>query len=230
MKKNILSIVLFFLLSSESIPHVEDYKNVNILEYELFRNNNSIGYHNYKFERKDGYLKVTSDIEFKIVKLGIVLYEYDAESTEEYEKNQLIKFSSKTNQNKKLKNTNIIYDKEQDLLLVGGSENQLTSPKDYLVGTWWNHEIIQTKAQISAISGRIIEQRVTFLGKEKLNLYGKTYNALRFNFSSSDETLPENKRLNTDVWYDEENHLWLKAAFDKKGYWEYRLKTTDELK
>ena len=92
------------------------------------------------------------------------------------------------------------------------------------MGTWWNHEIVQAKAQISAISGRIIEQKVTFIGKEKLNLYGVTYDALRFNFSSSDENLPENKRLNTDVWYDEKTNVWLKAAFDKTGYWEYRLK------
>ena len=27
-----------------------------------------------------------------------------------------------------------------------------------------------------------------------------------------------------DVWYDEETKLWLKAAFDKAGYWEYRIK------
>ena len=66
--------------------------------------------------------------------------------------------------------TNIELDKKNDKLIISGTENQLISPKEYPVGTWWNHEIIQSKAQISAISGRIIEQRVTFLGKEKLKL------------------------------------------------------------
>ena len=37
---------------------------------------------------------------------------------------------------------------------------------------------------------------------------------------SSDETLPDSKKLNTDIWYDEETKLWVKAAFDKTGYWE----------
>ena len=32
------------------------------------------------------------------------------------------------------------------------------------------------------------------------------------------------KNLNTDIWYEEETFLWVKAAFDKTGYWEYRLK------
>ena len=52
----------------------------------------------------------------------------------------------------------------------------------------------------------------------------KKYNALRFNFSSADQTLPDSKKLNTDIWYDEKTKLWLKASFDKTGFWEYRLK------
>ena len=51
------------------------------------------------------------------------------------------------------------------------SENQLSHQK-ISSWTWWNHEIVQAKAQIRH-SGRIIEQKVTFLGKEKLDLYGK---------------------------------------------------------
>ena len=224
MKKNILTIILFVTFTTQVLPHVEHYKNFNSLEYELFRNNKSIGYHNYIFERKDNNLKIKSVIKFKITKLGIDLYSYEANSLEEYQGEQLVNFSSKTNQNKKLKNTEITLNEEKKELIISGSENQITSPKEYTVGTWWNHEIVQAKAQISAISGRIIEQKVTFIGKEKINLYGKTYDSLRFNFSSSDESLPENKKLNTDVWYDENTKLWLKAAFDKTGHWEYRIK------
>tara|TARA_B100000780_G_C21013287_1_gene405863 strand:- start:295 stop:978 length:684 start_codon:yes stop_codon:yes gene_type:complete len=224
MKKNILSIILFLTLTTQAFSDVEHYKNFNSLEYELFRNNKSIGYHNYNFSRKNENIKVNSIIEFKIRKLGVDLYSYEAVSQEEYKGNQLVKFSSKTNQNKKIKNTEINFDKKQQKLIITGSENQLSSPKEYLVGTWWNHEIVQSKAQISAISGRIIEQKVTFLGKEKLTLYGKTYDALRYNFASSDKSLPDKKKLNTDVWYDEATQIWLKAAFDKTGYWEYRLK------
>jgi len=224
MKKNILSIILFLVFATNVFSHIEDYKEVNVLEYELFRNDQYIGYHNYKFERNHNHLNIKSIIEFKITKIGIDLYKYYAVSEEDYENEQLIKFSSKTKQNKKIKNTVISFDKVKDKLIITGSENQLVSPKEFPVGTWWNHEIIKAKAQISAISGRIIEQKVAFLGKEKLTLYGKTYNALHFNFSSSDEKLPDNKKLNTDVWYSESNNLWLKAAFDKTGHWEYRLK------
>ena len=224
MKKNILSIVLYLIFTTQAFTHVKHYEKFNILKYELFRNDKLIGYHNYEFERKIDYTKVKSIIDFKITKLGVDLYKYNAVSVEEYNQDQLIKFSSTTRQNKKIKNTEINFNKKKQELIITGSENQLSAPKEYIVGTWWNHEIVQAKAQISAISGRVIEQKVIFLGKEKINLYGKTYDALRFNFSSSDTSLPENKKLNTDVWYDEQTKVWLKAAFDKTGYWEYRLK------
>ena len=83
---------------------------------------------------------------------------------------------------------------------------------------------MKAKAQISAISGRIIEQKVIFVGKETISINGKSFNTLHFNFSSSDPNLPPEKKLNTDIWYDENTFLWVKAAFDKTGYWEYRIK------
>ena len=97
--------------------------------------------------------------------------------------------------------------------------------KDLIIGTWWNHEIVQKKAQISAVSGRIIKQKVEFIGKEEVKIGNKIYKTLRFNFSSSDPSLSKDKKLNTDIWYEEKTFLWVKAAFDKTGYWEYRLKT-----
>ena len=224
MKNKFLSIILFIAFTTQTFSHVGHLENTNVLEYELFRNNKLIGYHNYKFEKKGENTIVKSIIEFKIKKLGVDLYKYEATSVEKYKRDQLVNFSSKTNQNKKIKNTEINFNEKENYLIISGSENQLTSPKEYPVGTWWNHEIVQAKAQISAISGRIIEQKVTFLGKEKITLYGKTFEALHFNFVSSDENLPDNKKLNTDVWYDEKTKLWLKAAFNKTGYWEYRLK------
>ena len=85
-------------------------------------------------------------------------------------------------------------------------------------------EIVQKKAQISAVSGRIIEQKVKFIGKEDIKIGDKIYKTLRFNFSSSDPSLSKDKKLNTEIWYEENTFLWVKAAFDKTGYWEYRLK------
>ena len=35
--------------------------------------------------------------------------------------------------------------------------------------------------------------------------------------------LKKNKKLDTDVWYEEESLNWIKATFNKSGKWEYKL-------
>jgi len=223
MKKIYLSI-LFLIISINAAAHVNHYEKYNYLEYELFRNDKIIGYHKYNFIRNGNNLSVNSTVEFKIRKLGVDLYNYFAESEEIYKNDEFHSFSSKTKQNKKDKYVNISLKDEKNLLIDGSSYKGLAS-KDFIIGTWWNHEIIKTKAQISAISGRIIQQKVIFVGKETIKIGNKKFEALHFNFSSSDDTLPEKKKLNTDIWYEEGTYLWLKASFDKQGHWEYRLKT-----
>jgi hypothetical protein len=227
MKKTILSIIIVFLISFnfKANSHVEHYAKFNYLEYELFRNNKLIGYHKYDFIRENDALNVKSEVRFKITKLGVELYKYFAASEEIYKNDKFFKFSSKTKQNKKDKYVNINVDQSNKELIIDGSSYKGKANIEAIVGTWWNHEIIKAKAQISAISGRIIEQEVIFVGKEQIQIGEKKFNTLHFKFKSSDQTLPDNKKLNTDIWYDEATYLWVKAAFDKTGYWEYRLKT-----
>ena len=214
----------YFLFIAQSYSHVGHYNKYNYLEYELFRNNKSIGYHKYTFNREGEKLSINSQVNFKITKLGVDLYKYFAKSQENYDKGIFKSYSSKTKQNKKDRYVNIRLDEINENLIIDGSSYKGEANKEFIVGTWWNHEIIQKKAQISGISGRIIEQTVTFIGKEDIKIEDKVYKTLRFNFKSSDETLPDSKKLNTDIWYEENTYLWVKAAFDKNGYWEYRLK------
>ena len=225
MKKIILSIAIFFLANTKSFGHVEHYAKYNYLEYELFRNNNSIGYHKYDFRRDGNNLSIYSEVSFKITKLGVDLYKYFAKSTESYKNGKFVAYKSKTQQNKKNRYVNITYNKKDNNLIIDGSSYKGPANAEFIVGTWWNHEIVKASAQISGISGRIIDQTVTFVGKEEIKINNKSYKTLRFNFKSSDESLPESKKLNTDIWYEENSFLWLKAAFEKTGYWEYRLKT-----
>jgi len=225
MKKIIFSIAIFLLFTLESFGHVNHYANFNYLEYELFRNDKSIGYHKYDFKRDGDNLSIISEVNFKISKLGVDLYKYFAKSEENYEKGIFKSYKSKTQQNKKQRYVNINTDINNKYLMIDGSSYKGKANKEFIVGTWWNHEIVKAKAQISGISGRIIDQTVTFIGKEEVKIGEKVYKTLHFNFKSSDKTLPESKKLDTDIWYEEDTFLWVKAAFDKTGHWEYRIKT-----
>ena len=217
--------IFFFIFSliytTSSFSHVQHYNNLKKIEFDIYRNNKHIGKHIFSFKKEDNQLSVESEINFLIKKLGVTLYKYHVKGVEVYKDGILMSFNSKTNQNGKEKYVNIKL--ENNELKIDGSSYKGMAPTKYLLGTWWNHSIVKAPAQISAVSGRIIEQKVTFLGKEKLNIDGKIYNALHFNFSSSNKSLSKNKKLNTDVWYDEQTLNWVKASFKKQGKWEYRL-------
>ena len=170
-------------------------------------------------------MSVESEINFIIKKFGSVLYNYHVKGKEVYKDGKLIKFNSKTNQNGKEKYVNI--KSENDEFTIDGSSYKGKAPIEYLLGTWWNHSIVKAEAQISAVSGRIIEQKVTFLGKEKIIINEKSYDTLHFNFSSTSKKLAKDKKLNTNVWYDEKTLNCIKASFKKKGSWEYKLISVD---
>ena len=199
------------------------YQNLNMLVFDLYRNNHFIGQHIYLFNRDGQNLTVKNTINFEIKILGITLYKYFAEGQEKYIDGKFDSFLSATNQNKKEKFVKI-YKKKKNRFFIEGSSYKGEAPKGFIIGTWWNHSIVKSKTQISAVSGRIIEQNVKFIGKESIEINNEKYSALRFNFSSSDPSLSKGKKINTDIWYDEKTLIWLKAYFKTNGDWEYRLK------
>ena len=211
-----------FLFSFPVSSHVQHYKDLKRIEFDIYRNETHIGSHIFSFEKDKGLLSVKSLMHFSIKKFDITLYEYKSEGVEVYKDNQLIKFNSSTNQNGKLKYVNIEF--RNNKYYIQGSSHKGAVPTDYLIGSWWNHSLIGAKAQISVTSGRIIKQKVKFLGKETIEFNGKKHNTLRYKFSSDDEKLSKDKKLDIDIWYDEKTLNWMKASFQKTGRWDYKLK------
>ena len=216
-----LSSLLFIFLTANALSHVEHYSDLKYIEFDIYRNNKNIGKHKFTFKKVNNQIFVTSNVNFIIKKLGVTLYKYEAKGTEIFEDGKLVRFNSKTNQNRKEKYVNI--DLVQNEYLIDGSSHKGKTSDVAKVGTWWNHSLVEAPAQISAVSGRIIKQKVKFLGKKQIEINGKTFETLHFNFSSTDNKLGKGKKLNTDVWYEEKTLNWIKASFKKKGLWEYKL-------
>ena len=111
-----------------------------------------------------------------------------------------------------------------ETLDIEGSSFTGEAEPENIIGNWWSHKILQANSQISPISGSIKEQIVTFIGNQKINLYGKNYETEHFKLTSKDMTLPENKKLNFDVWLDKKTSMIIKVSYERMGKWEYRLK------
>jgi len=87
--------------------------------------------------------------------------------------------------------------------------------------------LLQAESQISPISGSIKEQLVTFIGKEKITINGKEFDTDHFKLTSKDMTLPEDKRLNFDIWLDKKTSVIVKVTYERMGSWEYRIKNIE---
>ena len=211
--------ILFFSISAKS--HVAHYQKFKSIEMEIFRNDKLIGVNNFYFSKENKLMKVKNIVQFKVSIAGIDLMKVDSESTGIYKDNMLIKFNSKTKQNDKDKFVNLYLDQNQ--FIIDGSSFKGKTSSNHIIGNYWNHSVIKSEAQISPLSGSVKKQKVKFLGKENLTLYGNNHSTLHFKILSS-EDLPDDKKINLDIWYDEKTLLLLKVSYKKLGLWEYRLK------
>ena len=225
MKKNL--ILIFILFCSNVLAHIDHYTKYNKIEMDIFRNGELIGYNYYFFSRNGDETIVTNQLKFSVKLLGATIFQVEGYGEEKYIKDQLISFNSKTLQNDKEKFVNLVFDKNKNEFNISGSSYSGGASIDNIVGNWWSHKILQTDSQISPISGSIKEQVVTFVGKEKIEQYGKVYKVDRFTLKSKDMTLPKDKRLDFNIWYEKETAQIIRVSYSRMGNWEYRLKNFD---
>ncbi len=225
MKKFLVFIIILF--SSNVMAHMDHYKKYNKIEMDIFRNGELIGYNYYFFTRKGDETIVTNQIKFSVKILGTTIFQVEGYGEEKYLKNQLISFESKTLQNNKEKFVNLFFDKNKNKFNIKGSSYSGEASVDSIIGNWWSHKILQTDSQISPISGSIKEQVVTFVGRKKIKQNGQTYEVDHFKLRSKDMSLPKNKRLDFDIWFDKKNSIVIKVSYSRMGDWEYRLKNLE---
>ena len=221
--KKILAIIIL-LLSSNSLAHMDHYKKYNKIKMDIFRNGELIGYNYYFFTRKGDETIVTNQIKFAVKILGATIFQVEGYGEEKYIKDQLVSYNSKTLQNDKEKFVSLVFNKSENKFNIKGSSYSGEASSNNIVGNWWSHKILQTDSQISSISGSIKKQVVTFVGKEKIEQYGKVYNVDRFTIKSKDMTLPKDKRLDFNIWYQPETAQIIRVSYSRMGNWEYRLK------
>ena len=225
MKKNLINIILFLFFSTNLNAHISHYKNFKKIEMEIFRNNELIGYNYYFFKIKNDEVQVINQTKITIKLFGATIFDIEGYGEEKYKNDKLISFHSKTKQNKKDKFVNLEINKKNNKFTIQGSSYSGEANKDNIIGNWWNHKLLQAESQISPVSGSIKEQVVTFIAKEKIELYGKSYETEHFKLKSKNQSLPDDKKLNFDIWFDKNTGLIVKVKYSRMGEWEYRLKS-----
>ena len=222
--KKFVVILLVVFFSSISLAHIGHYNKFDKIEMEILRNDEVIGYNNYYFKRDGEKTIVKNQYKFEVKLLSATIFKVEGYGEEIYLKDNLISFQSKTLQNKKEKFVNLKLDKNNKKFDIKGSSYSGKASVKNIIGNWWSHKILQAESQISPISGSIKEQIVTFIGKENISINGKLYETDHFKLTSKDTSLPEDKKLNFDIWLDKKTSVIVKITYERMGNWEYRLK------
>jgi len=223
--KKYIYIFLLFIFAHQANAHTSHYAGIKVINLEIFRDGEVIGYSNYFFEHGSNTIEVKNYTQFKVKLFGIVVFSISSEGHEKYKNDKLIYFKSTTFQNDKEKYVNLNYDQSKNKFIIEGSSYTGEANTDCIIGNWWNHKILEADKQISPLSGSIKEQVITFIGKETIELYGKNYLVDHYKLKSKNQDLPDDKKLDFDIWLDKKNNLIIKISYTKMGKWEYRLKS-----
>ena len=225
MNKIFINIILFLFFSTNLSAHISHYKDFKKIEMEIFRNNELIGYNYYFFKTENDEVQVTNQTKITIKLLGTSIFNIERYEEEKYKNDKLISFHSKTKQNKKEKFVNLEINTENNKFTIQGSSYSGEANKDNIIGNWWNHKLLQAESQISPVSGSVKKQIITFIAKEKIEFYGKSYETEHFKLKSKNQSLADDKKLNFDIWFDKKTGLIVKVKYSRMGEWEYRLKS-----
>ena len=212
-----------FLYPFDSISHPVDYIKFKTIEMEVLRDGKVIGFSKYHFNYKDKFLEVKNETDFEVKLLGVKVFEIKSKGIEQYNNNNLISYNSETLQNDKKKFVNLKVSKNKKEFEIIGSSYVGKADLDNIIGNWWNHDILQVDSQISPLSGSIKKQVVRLIGKKNITVNNKKYLTEIYKLRSKDPNTPENKKLNFDIWYNKEENLIFKIAYNKMGYWEYNV-------
>ncbi len=217
----ILFIFLILFLPNNALSHMKHYDNIKKIEMNILKDGEIIGFCNYEFFKEDQKTKIENKTKFEVKLLGVKVFSIISNSIEIYENDKLISFKSQTFQNKKKKYVNLKYLDKENKYLIDGSSYKGTAELNNEIGSWWNHKILTTNKQISPLSGSIKDQVVTFIKKESININGENILTHKFSLKSKNPDLPDDKKLDFEIWLEPKNNIIFKISYNRMGYWEY---------
>ena len=227
MKWKFFFLFLFLIYPSFLYSHVNHYNKIKSIEMDILRNGKKIGYSKYNMIAKNDFFIVKNETNFVAKIIGLNLLSIDSSSTETYKNGKLVKYKSRTIQNKKTKYNDLSVNEKNKIFNIKGSSFSGIAPYNALIGNWWNHNILQSEIIISPLSGSLKFQEVYFLSNEILKIEKKIYDTSRFKIVMKKQK-DDKKKEEFNVWLDEKSKIILKVSYSKLGNWEYIVKNIEK--
>ena len=217
--------LLIFFLSYILFPtiantHVQHYKNLQRIEFDIYRNNDLVGYHKVNVKKKgDNKKEIITDILIEVKILGIKVHTYKSYGVETYKNEELIEFKSKTQDGSDNDYCNIKKISDGKYSFDGMTENkkyiyELT--EKFYPALWWNHDSLLNNNYVLGQGCRNLKTKITFLNKETKKINDKNEVVNFYNIKGDN--------LDINIGYTEKDLKWVDMKFTLKGDWEYKLK------
>ncbi len=220
MLRLLIFLVSYILFPTIANTHVQHYKNLQRIEFDIYRNNDLVGYHKVNVKKKgDNTKEIITDILIEVKILGIKVHTYKSYGVETYKNEELIEFKSKTQDGSDNDYCNIKKISDGKYSFDGMTENkkyiyELT--EKFYPALWWNHESLLSNNYVLGQGCRNLKTKITFLNKETKKINDKNEVVNFYNIKGDN--------LDINIGYTEKDLKWVDMKFTLKGDWEYKLK------
>jgi hypothetical protein len=220
MLRLLIFLVSYILFPTIANTHVQHYKNLQRIEFDIYRNNDLVGYHKVNVKKKgDNIKEITIDILIEVKILGIKVHTYKSYGVETYKNEELIEFKSKTQDGSDNDYCNIKKISDGKYSFDGMTENKKYSyelTEKFYPALWWNHDSLLNNNYVLGQGCRNLKTKITFLNKETKKINDKNEVVNFYNIKGDN--------LDINIGYTEKDLKWVDMKFTLKGDWEYKLK------
>jgi len=220
MFRYLIFFISFILFPTIAYSHVQHYKNLQRVEFDIYRNNDLVGFHKVNVKKKsDNTKEVITDILIEVKILGIKVHTYKSYGVETYKGEELIEFKSKTQDGSDNDYCNIKKISDGKYSFDGMTENkkyvyELTDK--FYPALWWNHDSLLNNNYVLGQGCRNLKTQIIFLKKETKKINEKNEVVNFYNIKGDN--------LDINIGYTEKDLKWVDMKFTLKGDWEYKLK------
>ena len=220
MLRLLIFFVSYILFPTAGNSHVQHYKNLQRIEFDIYRNNDLVGFHKVNVKKKgDNTKEVITDILIEVKILGIKVHTYKSYGVETYKNEELIEFKSKTQDGSDNDYCNIKKISAGKYSFDGMTENIkyiYELDEKFYPALWWNHESLLNNNYVLGQGCRNLKTQITFLKKETKKINEKNEIVNFYNIKGDN--------LDINIGYTEKDLKWVDMKFTLKGDWEYKLK------
>lgn len=190
-----ITVVLIIL----STPlHANTMKHEHFWKFDVYLDDEHIGFHNFSLKSIDGQQRITSNAKFNVQVLFINVYSYSHENSEIWHNQCLTYLNAHTDDNGKSQYVKLSYDDQQSIIET--SQGKHTVNQCLTSFAYWAPELLTKGQALNSQTGELIDITLSYIGPEQITINNTVIDSEYYRLQGKD--------LNIGLWYSK-SRQWL---------------------